>query len=42
MSQPEPNDGLVQVSFSNGADAHPNDMGSVAIASAFLSWHPTP
>jgi lysophospholipase L1-like esterase len=39
LSQPAPNDGLVQVGYSNGADAHPNDAGSAAIAAAFLAWY---
>ena len=42
LSQPAPNDGLVQVGLSGGADAHPNDAGSAAIASAFLAWYPAP
>ena len=42
LSQTAPNDGLVQVGLSGGADAHPNDAGSAAIASAFLAWYPAP
>jgi lysophospholipase L1-like esterase len=39
LSQPAPNDGLVQTGYANGSDGHPNDAGSAAIAAAFLAWY---
>jgi lysophospholipase L1-like esterase len=38
LSQPAPNDGLVQPAFING-DPHPNDVAGTAIANAFLAWY---
>jgi lysophospholipase L1-like esterase len=38
LSQPVPNDGLVQPAFING-DPHPNDVAGTAIANAFLAWY---
>jgi lysophospholipase L1-like esterase len=39
LSQPAPNDGLVQAAYHTGGDGHPNDAGSAAIAAAFLAWY---
>jgi len=39
-SQPAPNDGLLKMGYTTG-DGHPNDVGSAAIANAFLAWYTT-
>jgi lysophospholipase L1-like esterase len=39
LSQPAPDDGLVKPEYHTGGDAHPNDVGSAAIATAFLAWY---
>jgi lysophospholipase L1-like esterase len=42
QSQPAPNDGKVKPEYMTGGDAHPNNVASAAIASAFLAWYPPP
>jgi lysophospholipase L1-like esterase len=39
LSQPAPNDGLLKPGYTTNGDAHPNDLGSTAIANAFLAWY---